>query len=71
MTSKMEPRMQAVLRVKTLEPTEVPNEFATSFAPTPKASINDTMKPAITKGRSSGENGSIVVCVIFTSYFYV
>jgi hypothetical protein len=40
--------MHACLRVKTLEPTLVPNELATSFAPIPKANINAIMNPQIT-----------------------
>ena len=40
--------MHAHLSVSTFEPTDVPNELATSFAPMPNASTNATMKPTIT-----------------------
>ena len=44
--SKMDPNIQAFLRVSTLAPTDDPNELATSLAPIPKARtkamINDT-----------------------------
>lgn len=46
--SKMLAKMQACFRVTTPEPTAVPNEFATSLAPTEKASTK-----AITKPRTS------------------
>ena len=52
-TSKIVARMQALRSVRTPEPTEVPKEFATSLAPTPKARMKDTMKPAMAKGKSS------------------
>lgn len=59
-TSKIVARMQAARSVRTPEPTEVPKELATSLAPTPKARMKDTMKPATTKGYSSSENGSMM-----------
>ena len=43
--SKMQARINAWRSVSTLAPTEVPNEFATSFAPIPKARINAIMNP--------------------------
>lgn len=45
--SKIVARMHACRSVKTLLPTLVPKEFATSFAPMPKAKMKATMKPAI------------------------
>ena len=53
--SKMVARMQACRMVRTLDPTEVPNVLATSLAPTPKARIKDTMNPATTIHRTSGD----------------
>lgn len=43
---------------RTPEPTLVPNEFATSFAPMPNAKINAITKPTITIHRTSDEHGS-------------
>lgn len=60
-TSNTVARRQALLSVRTPEPTEVPKELATSLAPTPKARTNEMMKPAITKGSNSSLKGSIVV----------
>lgn len=34
--------------IRTLAPTEVPNELATSFAPTPKARTKATINPSTT-----------------------
>ena len=47
-SSKIVAIKQACRRVNTLAPTEVPKEFATSFAPIPKAKIKATMKPTTT-----------------------
>lgn len=52
--------MHAWRRVKTLEPTEVPKELATSLAPTPKARKNAMTKPRTTTHMRSGELGSRV-----------
>lgn len=54
--SKMLAKMQACFRVTTPEPTAVPNEFATSLAPTEKASTKAMTKPRISIHRylSSG-----------------
>lgn len=49
-SSKMVAITQACGRVNTLAPTDVPNEFATSFAPIPKAKMKATMKPTTTTG---------------------
>lgn len=46
--SNMDPRIQACFKVKTLAPTEDPNEFATSFAPMPNARMNAMMKATTT-----------------------
>jgi len=43
--SKMQAKTKAWRNVSTLAPTEVPNEFATSFAPIPNAKINAMMNP--------------------------
>ncbi len=40
--------MQACLSERTLDPTLVPIEFATSFAPIPKARMKETMNPTTT-----------------------
>lgn len=56
--SKIVARIQACLNVKTLLPTLVPNEFATSFAPMPNAKMKATKKPAIISQKSSKEYGS-------------
>ena len=42
--SKIDAKIKACFIVKTFEPTAVPNEFATSFAPTAKASIKANAK---------------------------
>lgn len=63
--------MQACRNVRAFEPTDVPNEFATSFAPTPKAKKNPTMKPSMRIQRTSGDCASIIVAVkenIYTRY---
>lgn len=52
--------IQACVSVSTLEPTLVPNEFATSFAPIPKAKTNATTNPLTTSHIKSSANGSIV-----------
>lgn len=43
----------------TPEPTLVPNELATSFAPMPNANTNAITKPIIKIHKTSGEYGSI------------
>ncbi|KAI8429817.1 hypothetical protein MSG28_000331 [Choristoneura fumiferana] len=58
--SKMVARTHACVRVSTLEPTLVPKELATSFAPIPNANTKATTKPASTIQSISGVNGSIV-----------
>lgn len=47
-TSQNVASQHACLIVKTPDPTLVPKEFATSFAPIPKANINAIIKPIIT-----------------------
>lgn len=44
----MVPRIQACLKVSTLDPTEVPKELATSFAPMAKLRTKAMMKPTMT-----------------------
>ena len=57
----MVPRMQALTRVRTFDPTEVPKELATSLAPIPKARRKETMKPRITiQSQSSGIDTDIL-----------
>lgn len=51
--SKMLARMQACRRVTTPEPTAVPKELATSFAPTEKARTKAMMKPRTSIQRKS------------------
>ena len=46
--SKIVARIQACFKLSTPEPTLVPKLFATSFAPIPKARINETIKDKIT-----------------------
>jgi hypothetical protein len=46
--SKIVARIHACFRVKTFEPTLVPNEFATSLAPIPNAKTNAITNPQIT-----------------------
>jgi hypothetical protein len=57
--------IQAVLRVSTREPTDVPKEFATSFAPIPNAKTNETKNPAtrIQKDVDSYQRDSISMAV--------
>lgn len=57
--------MHAFRRVSTREPTEVPKELATSLAPTPKAKMKEMMKPAIVKGSSSSDQGSMVTVYVY------
>ena len=49
----MLPRIQACLRVRTLAPTDVPKEFATSLAPIAKDRMKAMIKPTITIHRYS------------------
>lgn len=49
----MEARIQACLKVTTPEPTAVPNELATSLAPTENAKIKAMIKPKMTIHRYS------------------
>ncbi|GBL98901.1 hypothetical protein AVEN_165724-1 [Araneus ventricosus] len=51
-------RMHACFKVNTPEPTDVPNELATSFAPTPKAKKNAIIKLNTTIHMTSFENAS-------------
>ena len=53
-------KMQACLTVSTFDPTEVPNELATSLAPIPNAKTNAVRKPRTTSHSTSGEEGSSV-----------
>lgn len=56
--------MQADFRESTLEPTDVPNELATSFAPIPNDNINATTKLIKTNQYKSGERASIIKFII-------
>ena len=58
-TSKIVPSMHACRMVSTLEPIDVPKEFATSFAPSPNANTNAMMNPTITSHNQSGSTISI------------
>lgn len=51
-------KIQAERMVSTPEPTLVPNELATSFAPIPNDSTNAITKPIIMIHNESGEYGS-------------
>ena len=53
-------KMQACLTVSTFDPTEVPNELATSLAPIPNAKTNAVRKPRTTSHSTSDEKGSSV-----------
>lgn len=59
--SNMVARTHACLSVRAFEPTDVPKEFATSLAPTPKAKKNPTMKPNMRIHKTSEEKGSIII----------
>lgn len=59
--SKMVAKMQACLNVRTLEPTDVPNELATSLAPKPNAKRNETMKATIRIHSTSGLSGVNII----------
>lgn len=50
--------------VNTPDPTLVPNELATSFAPIPKANTNAIMKPTIIIHNKSFEYGSHIFALI-------
>lgn len=50
--------------VNTFDPTEVPNEFATSFAPTPKARKKAMMKPAIKIHKTSSGIGEPLQSIV-------
>ena len=49
----MVPRIQACLKVSTLDPTEVPKELATSFAPMAKLRIKAMINPTMTSHNTS------------------
>lgn len=49
--------------VRTPDPTLVPKEFATSFAPMPKANTKAMIKPTTTIQRTAAVKGSIIVTV--------
>lgn len=57
-------RMQACRKVTTPEPTAVPNEFATSFAPTEKAKTNAMMKPTISSHMYSVKGVSLTPAAV-------
>lgn len=59
--SKMLAKMQACFRVTTPEPTAVPNEFATSLAPTENARTKAMMKPRMSIHRLSDFGGADAV----------
>jgi hypothetical protein len=54
-------KQHACLTVSTFDPTEVPKELATSFAPRPNASTKAIMKPTMTIHSTSSEYGSIMM----------
>lgn len=57
--------MQADRIVSTPEPTLVPNELATSFAPMPNAKTNAITKPTIIIHNNSVEYGSSISSIYF------
>ena len=59
-SSQMLAKMHAVRKERALEPTLVPNEFATSFAPIPKARTKAIKKPTTTISNSVGGSTSIL-----------
>ncbi len=46
--SNIDARIQACLRVRTFDPTDVPKVLATSLAPMPKVRMNATINPTTT-----------------------
>lgn len=64
--SQMVAIKQAARIERTPEPTLVPNEFATSFAPMPNAKINAIKKPTITIQSIFGEYASNMFGFFFT-----
>lgn len=68
-TSQNVANQQACRMVNTPEPTLVPKELATSFAPIPKARMNAMTKPMTTSQKAS-VRGSITVFVLRTSKIF-
>lgn len=62
-TSQNVASQHAARIVKTPDPTLVPNELATSFAPIPNAKMNAITKPTITIHKTSLEYASIIFVV--------
>lgn len=62
--SKIVASIHACRNVRTLDPTEVPNEFATSFAPIPNAKKNAMIKVTIMIQRTSLISVTIVAPVL-------
>lgn len=63
-------KKHAVRSDKTPEPTLVPNEFATSFAPMPNAKINAITKPTIMIHKTSVEYASNILLVLALGFNY-
>jgi hypothetical protein len=63
-TSQNVARKQACLIVSTPEPTLVPNELATSFAPIPNARMKAMIKPMMTSHNTVSENGSMTINLV-------
>lgn len=61
---------QAVRIESTPDPTLVPNEFATSFAPIPNAKMNAIIKPKITIHKISGEYSSNILIHVVLKFLY-
>lgn len=62
---------QAVRIERTPEPTLVPNEFATSFAPMPNAKMNAITKPKIIIHKTFGEYASNILEFFSVCFFFL
>ena len=65
--SKMLAIIQACNKVNTLAPTDVPNEFATSFAPIPNANIKANINPRISSHKTFSCSGTNIIWKCTTS----
>lgn len=70
-TSQNVASQHACLIVKTPDPTLVPKELATSFAPMPKANMNAIINPMITSHKTASEYGSIFPFLLVLVSFLV
>jgi len=63
-TSNILAIIHACFNVSTFDPTDVPNEFATSLAPMPKAKTNAKIKPTTTTHTYSESWGSNIMKIV-------